>query len=506
MNIGSAYGGNPVNCGAAGSTVRNNGPDTVYYRDEYPSGSSTNDGAIASGSSAILYGTQWLFSSGSANVTLTTRAASAESGSDDGRRIAAAPIGSGGLDTATIADAISAASAAGGKQCIQLQPGIYSVDPDQLTVTFDNLLIAGMGAGVTQIEKTGNGDLLLIQPTGLDGSVIQRVQTRDLRLDGNDFTGALIRSRYGSQCHVKGVEFASNNDVAYDIVRGWDTLVDDVFFDFCGKTDGTVPALWIRNSAAASGAGFSAGQTNMITVRGGRIESCRRALNIERGTGSSIDPYGIYFHGLKCETSFARGSEHIKVSNVRHITFRDLDVTINALDSGASAIEIIDFAPLRQAIISGARFRPAASTVTKCIDLWLPSTGTYEVVAQCENAAPTTAVVNWNNQNMPQILAVTAETGTVHGGSTPWGTAVASAATITVPANNEFVQVSGTTTITSVAAAAAGRKVTLLFQGALTFTDGSNLKLNGNFVTTADDTITLVSDGTNWIEVARSAN
>ena len=32
--------------------------------------------------------------------------------------------------------------------------------------------------------------------------------------------------------------------------------------------------------------------------------------------------------------------------------------------------------------------------------------------------------------------------------------------------------------------------MTLMFQGILTFTDGNNLKLAGNFVTTADDTIT----------------
>jgi hypothetical protein len=51
-----------------------------------------------------------------------------------------------------------------------------------------------------------------------------------------------------------------------------------------------------------------------------------------------------------------------------------------------------------------------------------------------------------------------------------------------------------------------GQMVTLVFAGALTFTDGSNLKLAGNFGTSADDTITLVCDGTNWYEVTRSAN
>jgi hypothetical protein len=82
---------------------------------------------------------------------------------------------------------------------------------------------------------------------------------------------------------------------------------------------------------------------------------------------------------------------------------------------------------------------------------------------------------------------------------------VASAATITVPPI-PLVNVTGTTTITSVTAGQPQQVVTLKFAGVLTFTDGSNLKLNGNFTTSADDTITLVCDGTSWFEVARSAN
>lgn len=83
---------------------------------------------------------------------------------------------------------------------------------------------------------------------------------------------------------------------------------------------------------------------------------------------------------------------------------------------------------------------------------------------------------------------------------------VASAATITLPANNGVVTVSGTTNITSVTATRPEDRVTLKFADVLTFTDGSNLKLAGNMSTTADDTITLVCDGTNWYETGRSAN
>lgn len=86
------------------------------------------------------------------------------------------------------------------------------------------------------------------------------------------------------------------------------------------------------------------------------------------------------------------------------------------------------------------------------------------------------------------------------------GADVVSAATIT-PTGNLF-HVTGTTNITSVSATGitAGTEITIIFDGALTFTDGSNLKLAGNFVTTADDTITLKYDGANWYEIGRSVN
>lgn len=84
---------------------------------------------------------------------------------------------------------------------------------------------------------------------------------------------------------------------------------------------------------------------------------------------------------------------------------------------------------------------------------------------------------------------------------------VASSATMTLPQYQSIFRITGTTTITGITATEqAGRTVTLIFAGALTMTDGGNLKLAGDFVTSADDTMTLVCDGTNWYETTRSAN
>lgn len=74
--------------------------------------------------------------------------------------------------------------------------------------------------------------------------------------------------------------------------------------------------------------------------------------------------------------------------------------------------------------------------------------------------------------------------------------------------DGNYFYITGTNNITSIAAAdsTAGRMIVLRFADILTFTDGNNLKLAGNLATTADDTITLICDGTNWYEMARSVN
>lgn len=87
----------------------------------------------------------------------------------------------------------------------------------------------------------------------------------------------------------------------------------------------------------------------------------------------------------------------------------------------------------------------------------------------------------------------------------PGGT-VASVASIAVPVNGDSLTVTGTTNITSIAAAGyhfPGRRMTLIFTGSLTVVSGSNLKLNGNYSATANTTLSLIYDGTNWNETGR---
>lgn len=77
---------------------------------------------------------------------------------------------------------------------------------------------------------------------------------------------------------------------------------------------------------------------------------------------------------------------------------------------------------------------------------------------------------------------------------------------MTLGTDGNFFDITGTTNLDSIAAQTAGKEVTLQFDAILTVTDGGNLKLAGNFVTSADDILKLVTDGVDWWEISRSAN
>lgn len=65
----------------------------------------------------------------------------------------------------------------------------------------------------------------------------------------------------------------------------------------------------------------------------------------------------------------------------------------------------------------------------------------------------------------------------------------------------------GATNITSLRDGREGQRITILFADAnTTVTDGGNLRLAGNFTSTADDVLELVYDGEAWYELKRSAN
>lgn len=160
--------------------------------------------------------------------------------------------------------------------------------------------------------------------------------------------------------------------------------------------------------------------------------------------------------------------------------------------------------------------------------LTINSAGTLAFVTGTEASSPVPAWASLSQNVIPIALVyckttmtkvldyedkdTDANQGYIYSDLRPWlvlsnltskGSDVASAGSITL-GDGDFFDITGTTTITSIGAKHAGKVVWLQFDGALTLTDGSNLKLNGNFNTAAESLIQLVCDGTNWFEVSRS--
>ena len=157
-------------------------------------------------------------------------------------------------------------------------------------------------------------------------------------------------------------------------------------------------------------------------------------------------------------------------------------------------------------------------------ELTLTNNATNYVVALRSTGAVSSSTSNTNWNDLPtyaRLYQLTVAGGVVtgvedrragfggaHGQLPPPAVStVASVASLTLPLNQRVVNVSGSSNITSISAAGqSGAVVTMIFASTPTVTDGGNLRLAGNFVATADDTITLACDGTNWYEVCRSTN
>lgn len=87
---------------------------------------------------------------------------------------------------------------------------------------------------------------------------------------------------------------------------------------------------------------------------------------------------------------------------------------------------------------------------------------------------------------------------------------IVSSTNIDLPLNGTLILLTGGVSISALSGASSyvGRVITLLFSTNTTVVNGSGCLLAGgiNFSATANDTLTLVSNGTNWVEVSRSVN
>lgn len=195
-------------------------------------------------------------------------------------------------------------------------------------------------------------------------------------------------------------------------------------------------------------------------------------------------------------------------TTIQDIFFLDCIAKDCNTGSGDSAFEIVSSAALtafNRIFLRGCRAYATGSTPLYGLRL-NETSGTIDnvIVENCDFTGVVTAA----------FRPVTGTPTNIHFTPNPGrGTEITAAATIAIPTDGNIFHVTGNTNITNgitVNAWDNGRTVTLIFEGTPTVSDTGTSKLAGNFVaagTTNDfDTLTLVCDGTNWTEVARSTN
>jgi hypothetical protein len=158
---------------------------------------------------------------------------------------------------------------------------------------------------------------------------------------------------------------------------------------------------------------------------------------------------------------------------------------------------------------------------TSCIQVGTGNTGVFggNVADRDQTSTfttPYTYVIDYNGaatsarvDSGDNISLGTGAAGIITGSPGSGRVDVASATTIALDQHADYFQVTGTTAITTITGGWTGRRVTLMFAGALTFTHGTgtnNIQLAGsvNWTTTSTDHITLIHNGTRWVEISRT--
>jgi hypothetical protein len=91
----------------------------------------------------------------------------------------------------------------------------------------------------------------------------------------------------------------------------------------------------------------------------------------------------------------------------------------------------------------------------------------------------------------------------------PSNTTIASADTLNIPSNTKVITVTGSTAINWITGIQpVGTEIILIFSGSLTIPNSTSTgyRLNGALSATKNTVLTLISDGTNWLEKSRSIN
>lgn len=365
--------------------------------------------------------------------------------------------------------------------------GLTAAYIDTIYVVFTNIFSGSAtgrrfmecGASVGTYGHPTCGDLF-ISNFNLRGNVSSNVTEKGLNILGAD--GIWFENGHVGNTTSANLDITNNG-----------TQLEHVFFSNVMFDEGIDFNVLIEGSHASN-----VGQAiffNNCNVKGGGTASAGVTF------GSGADFYGVQFNNCQIWQHLEDGVK-ITSTDLSQISFNNCIVRGNSLDGSASFSGYkIDANVGGISIIGGSaggddNTPTGASLQAYGIDITTGS-GNNIIIQGVDTRLNVTAGIRsfatGDNVHITDNFD----------GST---NSVASASSIDLPMSGQLVTVTGTTNISSITALGRGASVTLVFEDVLTVNDGSNLVLNGNFVTTANDTLSLVCDGTNWIETSRSTN
>lgn len=423
---------------------------------------------------------------------------------------------------------------------LEFPSGLFEVSPDALKVkNAFGVSIRGAGQYLTRLIVNGTGTNLLeldgvphlrIEGVGIVGKTFttSHTVTNAINIHWGGTTGTATRRVMLRDVYITDLYFVNGIAIeTADVTKQNDEITLQNFVVDGGTNPLSPDATWWQAGVKIGSGGVSGNTFQILMLRPG-IQSCKRGVHAvgtafhSYGGGFQANTYDFSIHalwrnslveGLRSEQATRLLTDEVGFTGtVGSMTMRDIWWNCANMNTDGNFIQFKQGGHLMLEHIhlsswSGAGTAPwvqgASAGLGKTIT---HMRGCSWPVAPGSATDAQSATTSYINEDYTQTDAAGDASTAYFPGFFHSNPTVASATTTTLPPYGELFTISGTTTITSVSASTAGRRVTLVFSGALTFTDGSNLKLAGNFVTTADDAISLICDGTNWIETSRSVN
>jgi hypothetical protein len=362
-------------------------------------------------------------------------------------------------DTAAVQAALNALSTFGGGT-VEIPAGTCVLTPTgspavALSVP-SNVRLRGAGRNATILKKAANGTLISMSgpSTDLSGATHCRFSAVEaLGINGNGKTGLVFQCYYADNLLFRDVVIISNADLVLDSAEFWDSRFEDCAFVSCTGTAGstTQPNVWIRNSAAASGFGNSAGNSNQIHFRNCRFEAFGTgALWFSQGLGNSANGNGLYVTDCKFEGDTMAGGPYISTDNTTKNFFGEhLYVYAGGFASGFSTAQTLislfggNHALRDVAIGNGASANVVNGVLAHAVG---GSTIVLEDIAGVYGTAPTTAHVTFDASATGRysVKNCPTSTGTQFGGTLP--------GLNNIPSLRPAAAVTSTTTIANTAA------------------------------------------------------